>query len=376
MSGSTVEGHAVDVPRRGDLEVLLTECSPPCVSIYLPMDRRRPTIGEDQLRLRRLVDEASSSLEDLGWLRRPDRDALLLPATELLHDPRHWQPQDEGLAILLAPGRAHRFHLPIAVPERLVVGERFHLHPLVELFAEQPRFLVLALSQRHGRLFTADRWSVEELPVPGMPEGAASTLPERDPTESLQLRRSAAGPSDAAFFHGHGGVKDGAQDQRQRYLRAVERALRPVLAGRTDPLVIAGVQSLVAEFRALGPYPHIAGEIPGAPDDIPAAELRDAAWELLRPQVDEARRSARHRFAQAAGTGRTVEDPEALAHAAIEGRVEVLFVPQATEGDHDRETVAIVDDAILHTLRNGGEVLTPPAEEAESWPAPAALLRY
>ena len=364
------------LPSHAELEVVLSEATPPCVSIYLPTHRHDPGIDQDRMRLRALLGEADASLDEVG-LRRSERDTLLEPATRLLGDPLAWQHQDQGLAIFLATERSHRYQLPIAVPELIVVGERFHIHPLVELFAEERHVLVLALSQRQARLFDATRWSVDELSVPTLPQGVDAAMPERDWQESLQLRRSTAGPGDAAFFHGHGGVKDAADDRRERYVRALERALRPVLARRDDPLVIAGTQPLVAEFRAQTSYPHIVGELPGAIDRTAPSELRDAAWKLLEPQAIEARGAALNRYAQVAGTGRTSADPVAIAHAATQGRVELLLVSPATEhADHDQAVLSHIDDAILHTLRHGGGVQTIPAQEAERLALPAALLRY
>lgn len=364
------------LPSHADLEVLLSEATPPCVSIYLPTHRRDPGIDQDPIRLRGLLGDAAASLDEVG-LRRSERDALLEPATELLDDPHFWQHQDQGLAIFLATERSRRFPLPIVVPELVVVGERFHIHPLVELFTEERHVLVLTLSQHQVRLFDATRWSVNELSVPTVPQGVDATMPEQDRQESLQLRRSSAGPGDAAFFHGHGGAKDAANDRRERYVHAVERALRPVLARRDDPLVIAGAAPLAAEFRAHTSYPHVVGELAGAPDRMDPSELRDAAWQLVEPQTIAARRAALSRYAQAAGTGRTSTDPVAIAHAAMEGRVELLLVSPATEDSgHDPAALSYIDDAILHTLRHGGDIQTIPAPETEHRALPAALLRY
>jgi hypothetical protein len=291
-----------------------------------------------------LLDDARAALDDIG-LGSTEIDGLLAPATGLLTDRLFWEQQGDGLAILLAADRWRRLRLPFPVPELVTVGERFSIHPLVELLADR-RFLLLALSQRLARLFTADPWSIRELEVEGLPDGVLEGLPLDQHEESLQVHGARAGPGSEASFHGHGGAKDAAAAARERYLRAVDHALHAVLRGRSAPLIVAGVTSVVAEFAELTRHGPIIAQAAGSPR-MSAEELDAAARVAAEPLFLRRRDEALRRYAALAGTGRTSGQLEEVVEAASQGRVETLFVPPATAivtGEAD--TVRAVEEAI------------------------------
>jgi hypothetical protein len=258
----------------------------------------------------------------------------------------------------------------------VTVGERFSIHPLVELLADR-RFLLLALSQRLARLFTADPWSMRALEVEGLPDGVLEGLPLDQHEESLQVHGARAGPGSEASFHGHGGAKDAAAAARERYLRAVDHALHAVLRGRSAPLIVAGVTSVVAEFAELTRHGPIIVHAAGSPDRMSAEELHAAAWVAAEPLFLRRRDAALRRYAALAGTGRTSGQLEEVVEAASQGRVETLFVPPATAivtGEAD--TTRAVEEAITATVLHRGEVHL---VADVSWPdlkVPAAILRY
>ncbi|MEX2487484.1 MAG: hypothetical protein WD377_07705 [Nitriliruptoraceae bacterium] len=366
----------VRLPWRDALAALMADVSPPCVSIYLQTHRRGPAIRQDPPRLRASIGEAAAALETLDM--RPAQVATFIePVRKLLDDAPFWQHQDNGLALFLSARAAYRVSLPRLDGDMVVVGERFHLLPLVELCDDAHSVLVLALSAHRVRLFTADRFVIEEIAVPGLPDGIDDTRPEHVDQPALQLRRAAAGPSDAALFHGHGGVKDAAADQRTRYLQAVDRALRPVLARRDDPIVLAGDATLLAEFRAVTGPAHVIGELHGSPDRVSPSTLRDGAWRLRYPPIVAERRAAWEAYASAADTPRAIDEPAAIAAAAVDGRIQMLLV--ASAADHirtDPEEFSWVNDAVVHTLQHGGDVQVLAGRDVHSGRLPAALLRY
>lgn len=360
----------MDVVRRSDLKDLVTGVTPPCVSMYVPTHRRGRDIEQDPIRLRKLVADARTELEDVG-LRRTEADELLAPAARLLDDASFWHHQQRGLAVLLAKGRAEILRVPIEVPELVVVGERFHLHPLAGLLGSDDRVFVLALTQQRSQLFEADRWSIGAIDVPGLPQGVDDMPGEQDRQQTLQLRRATAGPSDAAFVHGHGGAKDATEAHRAQYLRAVDRALQPVLP-RGARLVVAGVHSIVAEFRSLTAI-EIVAEIPGQADRISPSALLDALWEVVTPVADLERDRAVQRLGESAANGRVATELAAIVDAAQQGRVDALFVRPASELDVDATVRSVIDDAVVHTILHGGDVHLVANDEPVS---PAAILRY
>ena len=63
-----------------------------------------------------------------------------------------------------------------------------------------------------------------------------------------------------------------------QYRRIVDRALRPILNGRTVPLVLACVEEMASIYRAHNTYPHLlASIITGNPEQMTDRELAEKA---------------------------------------------------------------------------------------------------
>jgi hypothetical protein len=111
------------------------------VSLFMPTHRRSAETKEDQIRFKNLLGEAEKALLD-GY---PEEQELLEPTRSLLQDNPFWQHQGDGLTVFFSPGEFQYYRLPISLEELVVVGERFHLKPLLPLLSGDGRFHVLAL---------------------------------------------------------------------------------------------------------------------------------------------------------------------------------------------------------------------------------------
>jgi hypothetical protein len=133
-----------------DLHELAAIEARPAISLYLPTHLAGREIRQDPIRLKNMLTQAAERLS--ATHRSPEIEVLLAPATALVHDEAFWQHQQQGLAILLAPGFARIHKLPIAVAEELVVGGYFHIKPLLPLTEDAGRFWLLTINARHTRL--------------------------------------------------------------------------------------------------------------------------------------------------------------------------------------------------------------------------------
>jgi len=213
-----------------------------CVSLYMPTHRTAAETQQDQIRFKNLLGEAEKDLSDAY----PKEQELLEPARGLLDDNPFWQHQGDGLAVFLSPGKFHYFRLPISLEELVVVGERWHLKPLISLLSGDGRFYVLALSQGEVRLFQCTRYSVGEVALEGIPGSMAEALKYDDPERQMQFRTAAPTGTGkrAALFHGHGVGTDDSKDSILRYFRQIDKGLRTLLGEERSPLVLAGVDYL------------------------------------------------------------------------------------------------------------------------------------
>lgn len=351
-----------------ELDRLFDWTSPPCLSIYLPTHRQHTGAVQDPVMLRNLLKEARARLSDQG-APADEIDRLLAGAHALIDDPEFWRTRSDGVALFGCDGDWEVYRLPLPVEADIVVGDVVSLRQLAPLFEPSGRLMVLVVDQRNARLFEADRWSLHEIELPDLPDPAAEDT-ERG---ALHLRRASAGPSDAAFFHGHGGTKDVADDQRDRFLREVERTVRPILARRKLPLVLGGDTAVTGALRPMLHERQVVGAVTTRPGHLDAADLHHRVWELAAPTVDHARDDAVERYASLVGTGRTAAGADAVAAVAEQGRVDVLLLPpdRVMRANGEGPTV---DMAMRDTLRSSGDIVV--INESTGFTEPAAILRH
>jgi hypothetical protein len=377
----------MDAFSASDLRKLTADQKGPCVTIYLPTHPLAANGQQDALRLKNLVNEAERKLTDQGQ-RAPDAKQLLAPLRSLPADSSFWDRRSHGLALFLAEGVLHRYRVPLAFEEAVVVNRRFQVRPLLPLLATDDRFLVLALSQKQVRFFEGTRYGLKEVVVEGLPSDLTSALNYDAAHRGHPVNPSG---SKAGWGHGQGAERDTAKEDLAHYFRLVDTALKPMLRDQRVPLVLAAVQYLLPIYREVASYPHLADvALPGNPEHLGEQQLFERTWPLVQPLAERAQQDAAAKYRQFAGTGKTSCDARQILAAAFAGQVESLFVDPAAQvwGRFDPATNHIevrdgtgandddlLDLAAVQTLLSRGTVFAvPPARS----PAPpiAAVFRY
>jgi hypothetical protein len=384
----------MDMLSKKELEELTGRPEGPCASIFLPTHRAGVETRQDPIRLKNLLGQAREMLVARG-LRTTEVDRILEPAQGLLENELFWRHQGDGLALFLSPGVFHSYRLPLSFEELAIVTDRYHLKPLLPLLAGDGRFYVLALSQNEVRLLGASRYSADEVELgDDVPESLADALKLDDPEKQLQFHTGSSGGGGAgrsAVFHGHG-AEDDSKDDILRYFRKIDRGLRDVLKGQEAPLVVAGVDYLLAIYREANTYPGLVEEgMMGNPEELSVEELHERAWKIVGPHFSEARREATERYAELAGTGKTSTDPREVVLAAYYGRVDTLFVaygvrrwgvfdPGTGEVDlHDEPEAGdgdLLDFAAVQTVLNGGAAYLTDLEKMPGGADVGCVFRY
>ena len=149
---------------------------------------------------------------------------------------------------------------------------------------------VLAVSQKAVRLFECSRNHVQELELPGVPQGMEGAVPE-GPAPQLQRHTLPVDGRSAARFHGHGiGTDDVNIFNLTRYFHRVDDGLDNFLKDQKIPLMLACVDYLAPIFREVSRYPHVVDEIiPGNPDGVSSEELRQKGWAIVEPHFRKVR---------------------------------------------------------------------------------------
>jgi hypothetical protein len=374
-----------------DLKRLVESHPSPCLSLYLPTERVGPEGKKNSLRFKSLKRRAEKEILGRG-LRKRETAELLAPLEELLEDTRFWQNQSEGLVVFRSSDLFRFFRLPLRFKETLVVADRFHLKPLFPLFGEEGRFYILALGQKKVRLLRADRQNLEEVPLKGVPPSLDEALKYDAPERQLQFhtRTPPAMGRRSAMFHGHGGGVDESKEDLRRFCQMVERGVKKILRGEKAPLVIAGVESLLALYREVNSYRNLLEpSVPGNPKQSTDSRMHRQASKIVQPFFRKAREEAAARYRQQMGTGLASKDIREVIPAAVHGQVEALFVPVGVQlwGTFDPGSNSLrlkkenhgsgdlLDFAAVHTFLNGGTVYAVEPPDLPDEPL-AAVFRY
>lgn len=358
------------------------------VSIYLPTHVAGPEVQQDPIRLKNLLREAEDKLIQAG-MSKARVELTLAPAVSLLEDENFWRYQSHGLALFLTLETAHIYRLPLSFESLVVVGDRFHLKPLLPLFFNNRYFYVLALSQNKVRFFQATHYQISEIFIEGIPTSLAEALKYDDPEKQLQYHSSNSGGSQPVY-HGQGAGEDDENANMRRFLAQVNKGLQNYLNTEDAPLVVASVESVRAIYKDVNTYPHLLDDgIPGNPDVTNPEELRDAAWPMVAALIERSHQEALANYQSLQGTGKTSDAVNSIVTAAHRGQVDTLFVLanahswgqfDTTSGEVTENNATqpqdLLDLAAVQTFLQGGTVYTLASEDMPDAVPVAAIYRY
>ncbi|WP_395667102.1 hypothetical protein [Methylocella sp.] len=368
----------IDLPTRAEIEKLAGYRGSPAVSIYLRTTPLSQDAKADRIELKNLLKSAVAEMAGAGVDKRS-----IWPIEEsvgaLVDDDDFWAYQANSLAVFVTPERVRTFRLPNRLANVAEVSDRFLLKPLIRSTTFPHDAYVLAIGVGATRFveISADL-PPHEAKVAGMPKDANAAIGRRSHLERSGDMQSGEGTSENALL--------------TRYCRAVDEALRPVLAGHERPLIVAASEPLASIFRGVCSYPHVAEEvIPGSPDHTPEHELSTAARAILDKIYAGEIKALSDLFAQRAAQGRATGDVSQAARAATFGAVDTLIVDMdvVLPGTVDEETgevtfarsadavnYGVVDEIARRALETGAKVLAGRRADIPGGGDLAAILRY
>jgi hypothetical protein len=353
----------------------------PCVSLYMPTARTSPDARQGQIRMKNLARQAAQALAEHGLAPAVAEEVTAVLDRIVLQMP-FWTEAADGLAVFTRPGEAFSFRLPVSFPERVAVGDRFVLKPLVGILSGDESYLLLTLSQKGVRLYRGSRSGLAEIHVENMP-GSLEEVLNYDGFE----RRAQAGT-----LGGHGTGDDRPKEDIVTYFRRIVEVLSNAVKGAREPLILAGVEYLHPLYRSVSRYHKIlpAG-ITGNAEKLSPEQLHAQAWPLVSPIFEKAKADAMARYLRDAGTGLTGKDPEEVFWASKSGRVEAVFLVEGAEkwASVDPMNMAatpfdgpgpgredLLETIALETFLKEGKVFVLPQSEMPNGGPVAAVYRY
>ncbi len=343
------------------LHTLIAPQTPPCVSLYQPTHRHHPENAQDPIRFGNLLREISRSLH----ATHPDADvaALLAPLEALADDDAFWNHRTDGLAVLASASTFEVISLQRPVHELAIVADSFHTKPLLRILQSSDRFHLLWVSRHEARLFEGNRDALDEIVLGGEPD-------ERPDAEGEQI--------DA---------------DTERFFRTIDRRVLETHSRPAGlPLMLATLGEHQTMFRSVSKNPFLIPE--GIAMNVDALEidaLRAMAWQHMEPVYLARLAKLVDAYHTASANQLASDDLQAVALAAMAGRVGTLLVEAdreipgridaatgaAVQADLSEATVDdLLDDVAEAVLRTQGEVIIVPAERMPTKSGLAATYRF
>ncbi len=368
----------VDIPTQPEVRALVSARGEALISIYLKTTPETQHIDAARTRLKQLTSDAVAQLEAVGVAKR-----TIWPIEEQLHDlmddDDFWRLQAESLAIFVTPETLRTFRLPNHLTETVQVADRFHLKPLLRAVSMPQHAFILALAENEVRVIEllGDQ-PAQEIRVPGLPKDAAAVAG----TASVNSRN----------YSGRLGGGEGQKHHLRQYCRRIDEALRGLLSGRSEPLIIVATDPLLSIYRSINSYAHLAeAAIETSPVRIPPHDLGTEARKIVDQLNAESIADFARLYTERENQGRATTQVAQAARAATFGAVDTLLVDMDSvmPGLVDEETgeividkedsavsYGVVDEIAGRVLAHGGRVLAVRRNDIPQEAELAAVLRY
>ncbi len=349
----------------------------PAVSMYVPSSPLPNESDANRIRLKNVINEAHRCLVG-RYVPGGQADNLLAPARSMLGDNGHVSGVGPGLGLFVGPDFFQSHVIPAAVPQQVQVGEYFDVGPLVPLVTSLRHFYVINVSLKQNRMLHCTQYGAAPVPLADAYDSLDDYL--KYGIDEKQQVRPMASPRGrrSGVAHGQGSYADRAVQTRQirEYLLSVARAVEKNLAAQRAHLVFAGLEDIYGIFRQVCGYRNLCDRyLKGNLDAARDNELKNRAWEILRPRFEDEIDALTQRCHQALSSGLASRDPHKIIPASVNGYVEVLMadfdaplwgrceLPNGRVEIHDRQNngdANLVDLAAVHTYLHDGRVYDKP----------------
>ncbi|HEX8460385.1 MAG TPA: hypothetical protein VF623_03110, partial [Segetibacter sp.] len=324
-------------------------------------------------------------------------EKLLEPGFELIRDDNFWTELSPGFAVFIADGFFKYIKMSIPpVTEELVIEPTFYVTPLLPLMTSKEYFYLLTISKQGCKLFKADAVGMQTVPVelPGSIEEVKriSGLDATTYRSSESGRRAPAAAMPGSVHGGGGGNPDG-KDNIAYYFEVIDDLLwDKVLHNENAPLVIAGVEYEIPIYKDRCDYHNIWPEyLTGNRQQQEFGALYNDAKQLMQPFFDQGVNKALELYMNNSANGRTSSIAADVIPATYYSQVSHLFV---CKGEHiwgtfdemaneltfhdtpDEDGEDLIDNAVVKTLANGGEVFLLDKEKMPAETQIAAIMRF
>lgn len=363
-----------------------------CATVFMPTHQSGVEVNEKQdlILFKNALQDLSKKLSE-KQIPVSVIEKMLTPGYELLKDDTFWNSLHKGLAVFISEGYFKYIRMPVAPVFEVICNHQFYVSPLVPVLACKEYFYLLVINKQKCKLFRADQFGMEFVPVADLPESMEDVkrLSQKD-ASTVRVGSSTAG---GANFHGMGGGNPDDKTNIAVYFEYVDDILfKEIFNKENVPLVLAGVEYLIPIYKSVCDYHNVCNEaLTGSHEHDDKNELYEKARELMLPYFKQPLTKALTIYANQSATELTSFIPAEIIPAAYYGRISHIFIQKKVHSwgtfdentgeisihdEQGQESEDLVDMALIKTMMTGGEVFLLEKEEMPAASPMAAVFRY
>lgn len=318
------------------------------VSIFISTHRggAETLEGQDKITLKNELKGVQEKLEAKDWSDKEIKD-FVQPVNQLIDDSNFWRHQSDGLAIFLSKNTFKKYTVPVFFEEFNYVSDEFYLKPLMPLFNGDGMFYLLSLKSDEVRFYEGTRYSITEILTPEeVPSQIKDVVGYDYEQKNLQFRSGQQGDQNSGMYHGAGEGKAEELNEMKRYFRAVNDGIMTMLHDdQNPPMLLCCQDSHFPIYKKVNTYQNLHEKhVSGNPEDKDINQLHEEAWGILEPHFNATKKEKLNSYDEYIGSGKASGDVNKIIKAAIEGRIDSLFVQNGVEifGKYD-DTKQVAD---------------------------------
>lgn len=392
--GDTVPAQQIGLLSKEAFAELASYQSSPCITIYLPTHSAGVDVNErmDPTAFKNMLQQVNNLLRQKQTTQE-QIDKLLKPGFDMLRNEEFWNSMSAGLAIFIADGVFKYMKMPMSPREEILINTSFYIAPLLPILTNLDYFYLLVLSKKQAKLYRADAFGMNYIPIEEMPNGVDDVVHFEEKEDQKLFRTGSSGGGGGANYHGIGAGKPNEKEHLAMYFDEVDETLfKAVLNKENVPLLLAGVEYLIPIYKSVAKYKPIWDDaITGSHEHEDVSSMYQLARQKMEPYFQERHTKALEAYWNQSATALTSSIPADVIPAAHYKQVWHLFVQ---EGEHIWGTFdemnnkltmhdtqqegdeCLIDKAVIKTILNGGEVHVLPKERMPGQSQLAALMRY
>ncbi len=365
-----------------------------CVSIYIPTHRAGVEINEhfDPIVYKNGLQDVKQKLQTKG-IETIQIERMLEPGYELLRDDGFWHKLTESLVVFIAEGYFKYIKMPVVPTEEIVIDNSFFVAPLIPIITTKEYYYLLVISKKQAKFYRADAFGMQYIPIDELPNGVDDVVHFEEKDDEKLFRTGGRGGTGGANFHGIGSGKPDEKQNIALYLEEVDDTLwKHILNKENAPVLLAGVEYLIPIYKQVTDYHNIWNEaLTGSHEHEDIPTLYKQTREIMEPYFQRGLNKALEDYGNKSATALTSTTASDIIPATYYAQVSHLFIRKGEhiwgtfdemanelkifntpeEGGED-----LLDNAVVKTLVNGGEVFLLEKEKMPAESLIAAILRY